>query len=131
MSISYAQLNHPLRIPLAAEIHSRPSLRLRAPEAVTHLAVYAKSDGNSERDNLQIQQEILTSFCTYFGVASPAGEAKYFFHDFGRFRLKWECHTEFATYTFVENESDERVSVHGVAQAFTRVPISHLPQQWL
>ena len=84
MSISYAQLNHPLRIPLAAEIHSRPSLRLRAPEAVTHLAVYAKSDSNADTDNVQLQQEILASFCTYFGVACPGGEAKYFFHDFGR-----------------------------------------------
>lgn len=131
MSISYAQLNHPLRIPLAAEIHSRPSLRLRAPEAVTHLAVYAKSDSNADTDNVQLQQEILASFCTYFGVACPGGEAKYFFHDFGRFRLKWECHTEFATYTFVENENGEVVSDHGAAQALTRVPIGHLPEQWL
>ena len=131
MSISYAQLNHPLRIPLAAEIHSRPSLRLRAPEAVTHLAVYAKSDRNTDTDNAQLQQEILASFCSYFGVACPGHEAKYFFHDFGRFRLKWECHTEFATYTFVENENGEIVSGHGVAQALTRVPIGHLPEQWL
>ena len=131
MSISYAQLNHPLRIPLAAEIHSRPSLRLRAPEAVTHLAVYAKSENNSETDNAQLQQEILASFCSYFGVACPGAEAKYFFHDFGRFRLKWECHTEFATYTFVENENGEFVSDHGVVQALTRVPIGHLPEQWL
>lgn len=131
MSISYAQLNHPLRIPLAAEIHSRPSLRLRAPEALTHLAVYAKNESSAEADNLQTQQEILASFCTYFGVASPAGEAKYFFHDFGRFRLKWECHTEFATYTFVENEHGEVASGQGVAHALTRVPIGHLPQQWL
>ncbi|MES2049033.1 MAG: DUF3422 domain-containing protein [Pseudomonadota bacterium] len=131
MSISYAQLNHPLRIPLAAEIHSRPSLRLRAPEAITHLAVYAKSDSNADTDNVQLQQEILASFCTYFGVACPGGEAKYFFHDFGRFRLKWECHTEFATYTFVENANGESVSGHGVAQALTRVPIGHLPEQWL
>lgn len=131
MSISYAQLNHPLRIPLAAEIHSRPSLRLRAPEAVTHLAVYAKNESSAEADNLQTQHEILAAFCTYFGVASPAGEAKYFFHDFGRFRLKWECHTEFATYTFVENEHAEVVSGQGVAHALTRVPIGHLPQQWL
>ena len=131
MSISYAQLNHPLRIPLAAEIHSRPSLRLRAPEAITHLAVYAKSDSNADTDNVQLQQEILASFCTYFGVACPGGEAKYFFHDFGRFRLKWECHTEFATYTFVENENGEVVSDHSAAQALTRVPIGHLPEQWL
>lgn len=131
MSLAYSQLNHPLRIPLAAEIHSRPSLRLRAPEAITHLAVYAKTDSHVGGDNLSSQQEILASFCTYFGVASPTGDAKYFFHDFGRFRLKWECHTEFATFTFVENENGEDGAGHGVIHAFNRVPIRHLPQQWL
>lgn len=131
MNPAYTQLNHPLRIPLAAEIHSRPSLRLRAPEAITHLAVYSKSEAHLGADNLLVQQEILASFCKYFGVACPAGNAKYFFHDFGRFRLKWECHTEFATFTFVENENGEDVAGHGVAQAFLRVPIKHLPLQWL
>ncbi|CAN5793570.1 DUF3422 domain-containing protein [soil metagenome] len=131
MSIAYTKLNHPLRVPLAAEIHSRPSLRLRAPEAVTHLAVYAKTENQVGGENLPAQQQILASFCTYFGVASPTGDAKYFFHDFGRFRLKWECHTEFATFTFVENENGEDVAGDGVTEAFMRVPIKHLPQQWL
>ncbi|WP_295751219.1 DUF3422 family protein [Undibacterium sp.] len=131
MSLVYSQLNHSLRIPLAAEIHSRPSLRLRAPEAITHLAVYSKDDDKPGQDNLGLQLQILGAFCGYFGVASPAGEAKYFFHDFGRFRLKWECHTEFATFTFVENENGEDVTEHGVSEAFLRVPVKHLPQQWL
>lgn len=137
MALAYTQLNHPLRVPLAAEVHSRPSLRLRAPEVMTHLAVYARDDAHVGGDNLSTQQDILSAFCAHFGVASPAGEAKYFFHDFGRFRLKWECHTEFATYSFVENGAESTTSAASsgagwsVEQAFAQVPLRHLPQQWL
>ena len=44
MSIAHSSLNHFLRIPLAAEVHSRPSLRLSDPETLTHLAVYSGGD---------------------------------------------------------------------------------------
>ena len=134
MSIAYSKLNHPMRVPLAAEVHSRPSLRLRAPETLTHLAIFARNDARLGGDNLLTQQVILGAFCRHFGVASPAGDAKYFFHDFGRFRLKWECHTEFATYTFVENAGEQAETPKSVTepeQVFASAPIRHLPQQWL
>ncbi|MDE2428364.1 MAG: DUF3422 domain-containing protein [Burkholderiales bacterium] len=134
MAIAYTQLNHPLRVPLAAEVHSRPFLRLQAPEVVTHLAVYARDDAHVGGDNVSTQQAILAAFCAHFGVASPSGDAKYFFYDFGRFRLKWECHTEFATYSFVENNTGlQAMSLSGLRfdQAFSQVPLRHLPQQWL
>ncbi|MBI3284475.1 MAG: DUF3422 domain-containing protein [Burkholderiales bacterium] len=131
MALAYSQLNHPLRVPLAAEVHSRPSLRLRAPETITHLAIYARDDAHVGGDNLSTQHAILSAFCAHFGVASPAGDAKYFFHDYGRFRLKWECHTEFATYSFVENAAGLAAPEWDAEQAFSRAPLRHLPQQWL
>jgi uncharacterized membrane-anchored protein len=60
-------------------------------------------------------------------VAAPHVTANHFYHDFGRFRLKWECHTEFATYTFTERIADGLV----LAEAFRRVPLVHLPQAWI
>jgi uncharacterized membrane-anchored protein len=69
----------------------------------------------------------LLALCTYFGVAGPAPEAKHFFHDFGRFRLKWECHTEFATYTFAERHEEDLP----LTEAFKRVPLVHVPQEWV
>lgn len=120
--IRYSSLNHPLRIPLAAEVHSRPFLRLTTPESISHLAVYGR-DASGDFS----QHGVLAAFCAHFGVAAPTAEAKYFFHDFGRFRLKWECHTEFATYTFAEPHD----SCMPVADAFTRVPLAHIPQDWL
>ncbi|HYD80513.1 MAG TPA: DUF3422 domain-containing protein [Paucimonas sp.] len=128
MAIPYSSLNHPLRVPLAAEVHSRPFLRMTAPESVTHLAVYPRAGGAiAAIDIAAIQHAALAQLCTHFGVAAPGREAKYFFHDFGRFRLKWECHTEFATYTFAQtNESGLPLE-----DAFARVPLFHVPQEWL
>ena len=127
MSFIYSNLNHALRIPLAAEIHSRPFLQLDAPEVISHLAVYGRDEAEPAASNAVAQHAMLAALCSHFGVAAPAAEAKYFYHDFGRVRLKWECHTEFATYTFAERHEDNL----SVEQAFARMPLFQIPQQWL
>lgn len=127
MSIAYSGLNHPLRVPLAAEIHSRPFLRLEAPETLTHLAVYARDAVETGSDYAATQHATLLALCTHFGVAGPTAEARHFFHDFGRFRLKWECHTEFATYTFAARQPESLPH----SDAFSQVPLVHVPQEWL
>ena len=123
MAIAYSTLNHPLRVVLAAEVHSRPFLRLDAPESITHLAVFAPGSGGV----VSTKHGTLLALCAHFGVAGPSLEAKYFYHDFGRFRLKWECHTEFATYSFAQHH-DEALSV---SAAFEQMPLSSIPQEWL
>ncbi|TFW29033.1 DUF3422 family protein [Duganella callida] len=123
----FAQLNHPMRVPLSAEIHSRPFLQVQAPESLTHFALYLRQDQPSRQNHRASQHKILEQLCLHYGVATPHPQARYFFHDFGRFRLKWECHTEFATYTFVERGEpgvDCRAS-------FERMPLQNVPQEWL
>lgn len=127
MTTIYSSLNHALRVPLAAEIHSRPFMRLEAPEVLSHLAVYARDDAGSNANDAAFQHTMLASLCGHFGVTAPGADAKYFFHDFGRFRLKWECHTEFATYTFAERHDENLL----LADAFERAPLFHIPQAWL
>lgn len=123
----FSSLNHALRVPLAAEVHSRPFLHLRGPEAVTHLAVYAGNGMPVGSASGGVQHAFLADLCGHFGVAAPGPDAKFFFHDFGRFRLKWECHTEFATYTFSQRQD----SAPEIEDAFDRMPLQHAPQQWL
>jgi uncharacterized membrane-anchored protein len=127
MTMIYSSLNHALRVPLAAEVHSRPSLRLDGPESVTHLAVYACEERDRGASNAAVQHAILAALCTHFGVTAPGPGAKYFFHDFGRFRLKWECHTEFATYAFA-GKRDSHLSIE---DAFAQAPLFQIPQEWL
>ena len=126
MPIVYSTLNHPLRVPLAAEIHSRPPMRLEAPEKITHLAIHGRNEPLAPGDKLGLQSALLADFCAHFGVPPPAGNAKYFFHDFGRFRLKWECHTEFAGYTVVSSPSPSASDT-----LFAQMPSSELPEDWL
>jgi uncharacterized membrane-anchored protein len=131
MSFALSSLNHRLRVPLAAEVHSRPSLRLSAPEVLTHFAVFAHAEADPHVDNSALQHKTLAALCLHFGVAAPHGDSKYFFHDFGRFRLQWECHTEFATYTFAEAMSAADSAAPTLTAAFAQVPLRHIPQQWL
>jgi len=127
MSIVHTSFNHALRIPLAAEVHSRPSLRLNGTETLTHLAVYARGDGVDDTAPQLLQHELLAELCLYFGVSAPHLDAKYFFHDFGNFRLQWESHTEFSTYTFAEHHSQTMA----LDSAFEQVPLRHVPEKWL
>ncbi|MET3137854.1 putative membrane-anchored protein [Undibacterium sp. GrIS 1.2] len=125
--VDYSKLNHPLRVPLSAEIHSRPFLQLETPENLTHFALYIEPAHATNLNPRAQQHRILQELCLHYGVPGPHSQARYFFHDFGRFRLKWEFHTEFATYTFVERRTD-RIDWQ---QAFQHLPLRHVPQEWL
>ncbi|MFM7633613.1 MAG: DUF3422 family protein [Betaproteobacteria bacterium] len=131
MTIVFSTLNHPQRVALAAEIHSRPPVRLEAPEAITHLAVHGRNEPLVAADKLGMQSALLADFCARFGVPPPAGNAKYFFHDFGRFRLKWECHTEFASFTVATATATTTAPALSGADPFARMPSSELPEDWL
>lgn len=109
-------LNHPQRLQLAGEIHARPFMAIAAPAQVTHLAIFAG-------DQLSAHHRALTLLCERFGVAPAAVGAKHFSHDFGAFRLKWEHHTEFSTYTFVVDGPFER--------AYAKPPSAFVPRDWL
>jgi uncharacterized membrane-anchored protein len=118
-------LNHPARVPLAAELHSRPFLRLDAPQAVTHLAVcHSGTDGPPQA---HVQHRLLAALCEHFGVGAPGPGSNHFFHDFGSFCLKWECHTEFATYTIAAPLAPD-LPLH---EAFAHMPLAFLPGAWL
>ncbi len=124
---SSLSLSHALRVPLAAEIHSRPFLKLDVPEAISHLAVYRDSEAGPPHEHARSQHALLAALCAHFGVAAPGQGASHFYHDFGRFRLKWECHTEFASYTFTTRIDD----APPLKDVFAHMPLAHLPESWL
>ena len=125
MNAIVGALNHSLRVPLAAELHSRPFLRLDAPEAITHLAVYHGVESGPPQAHSQ--HVLLGALCEHFGVAAPRPGANHFFHDFGSFGLKWECHTEFATYTVTAPLAPSIAP----QDAFGHMPLAYLPASWL
>lgn len=86
---------HPMRETLANEIRARPYELLQAPARISHLAVVS-GEGGAVADVQHV-----TELCRVFGQPGPTDDALHFTADCGSFRLKWERHTEFSTYTFI------------------------------
>lgn len=85
---------HPLRQTLNDEVHARPPVPLDTPEFVTYLA-FLHHEGSAGREAAH-----LAALAEQLGVEAPAVDSGHVFLDGGGFRLKWERHNEFSSYTF-------------------------------
>ncbi|MCG2584753.1 DUF3422 family protein [Massilia sp. TS11] len=113
-------LNHALRVPLAAEIHSRPFLSLDGPTVLSHLAILPGPAAPSP-------EALLASLCLHFGVAAPAEGARHAYLELGGLRLKWERHTEFCSFSFARPlRAGETLEA-----AFAASPRQSVPGAWL
>jgi uncharacterized membrane-anchored protein len=110
-------VDHPLRHALTNEVHARPFAALRTPARVSHVAMLSGEGGfGADRAHLD-------ALLDRFGCPHPPADANHLFQDFGGFRLKWERHTEFCTWT---------VFVDGLpASPFASPAIATLPEDWL
>jgi uncharacterized membrane-anchored protein len=110
-------LDHPLRSLLTEEVHARPFAALKPPEQAFHLAFV------SDEDAVAADFAHLVRLCQHYDVALPESGSRHFTADFGPFRLKWERHGEFCTYTFFNRNPFE--------QPFSTSAISVVPRDWL
>nr|WP_321483764.1 DUF3422 domain-containing protein [uncultured Cohaesibacter sp.] len=98
--LAKARLNHSQRAPMIAEMHARPFLKLGAPSRLAFIALKPEEDG-IHTPSLARQQ--LIAFLDQFGVEHPKEDAVYHIAQMdqkkGGMILKWENHSEFATYT--------------------------------
>ncbi len=108
---------HPLRAALTAEMHARPHAPLQAPAEVSHI-VAITGEETAEKDI-----EHLRKLCQAFKVSPPASDASQFDADLGPFRVKWERHTEFSTYTLMTEKPFDR--------PFKEAPATRAPADWL
>ncbi len=113
--------DHELRYALTNELHARPFAVLGAPGRAVFLAIMPPSAA-AERDPARDRAH-LTAFIDRHGGAHPAPDASHHSADFGRFRLKWERHTEFVSYTLYEEGAADRLFQSGLARQF--------PDDWL
>jgi len=86
--------DHPLRRILNDEVHARPYELLSAPLRLEH---YARLT-----DDVAEERALLAEVCTAHGLEVPAADATFLSLDLGDFRLRWERHTEFSTWTLIE-----------------------------
>lgn len=85
--------DHPLRQRLNEELHSRPSIPVRPPARILHLALL---DPGSQR-----LEKAFASFCARHALPVPGPRARQAIVELGTQRLKWERHGEFGTLTLV------------------------------
>ncbi len=113
--------DHPLRYQLANELHARPFPSLDAPCRAAFLAIKQPHDA-AARDR-GADRAHLIALLDRFGADHPSPGATHFFGDLGKFKLKWESHTEFVTYTIFGN---------GVAdRPFDAATFDAFPEDWL
>lgn len=89
--------DHPQRYNLTNELHARPFPALQPPGFAAFLAIKNPVDAvNRDRG---VDRAHLLQLLDRFGAPHPQPDATHYFGDLGQFRLKWESHTEFVTYT--------------------------------
>ncbi len=98
--------DHELRYALANELHARPFPALEAPCFAAFLAIKRPSDA-AGRDRAQDLAH-LVALLDRFGAQHPPEGANHFFGVIGKYRLKWEQHTEFVTYTIFGDGNADR-----------------------
>jgi uncharacterized membrane-anchored protein len=106
-----------LRDAVTAELHARTFEPLRAPVRVSHLVSVCGERGSGR--NLEHLNELLALHQT----PAPEPVEQSVCVDLGGVRLRWERHTEFVTYTFIQPGSFER--------PFTDPVLATLPPDWL
>ncbi len=109
--------DYPQRTLLNNEVHARPYERLTAPVRASYLALLTGIE-TAEGERAHIK-----ALCTRNGVNPPAAGANHFSNDLGIFRLRWERHTEFSTYTFLHAAPFDA--------PFDDAPIRRVPEDWL
>lgn len=108
--------DHPLRVELASELHTRPHPDLEPPARISHAALLL-GDTPVERE-----RDHLAALCTRYSAPPPPDGVLHYAVRLGDFRLHWERHTEFSTLTLIAGPSE--------APPFERTAFELLPADW-
>ena len=90
--------DHPLRLDIAGELHARPFPPVEGPITAVYLALMPGNGAAASRDRTK-DMDGLFQLLDHYGAPKPSPDATHFFGTVGKGKLKWECHTEFVTYT--------------------------------
>ena len=111
---------HPQRIALHNEIHARPPEAMAAPLAFSHVVMAADAAGRDA------SREHLAALLRDHHLPQPDAHTTHVRLDVGAFRVRWELHTEFVTWTFSRAFDAERF---GEGEPLTA--IDSVAQEWL
>lgn len=109
--------NHPQRFSLHNEVHARAPVTLQLPVTSTFLALSLDSEEKKSECIL------LATLCERYGIAAPKEDTSHFSATFDSFKISWERHAEFSTYSFyVQNHAET---------PFSKPALEQVPNDWL
>ncbi len=113
-------IDHAQRVALHNEIHARPPEALNAPLAISHVVMLG--DAAQRRAS----REHLSQLLRDRHLPLPDADATHLRMDCGAFRMRWELHTEFVSWTFMRP-----CDTSGIAERDLPDALQALPQAWL
>jgi uncharacterized membrane-anchored protein len=114
-------MEHSLRLALHNEIHARPPEAIHAPTAISHIVMWLN------RDTMQASRSHLVQLLRDHHLPIPDEHLNHLRVDLGSFRLRWELHTEFVSWTFMRPLNEHPFSTSNN----TLTAIQSVPEEWL
>ena len=85
---------HPHRVALHNEVHARPPVAMGAPLSISHVVMVCDA---AQRE---LSRAHMAALARDHHLPQPDATSTHIRMDFGLFRVRWELHTEFVTWTF-------------------------------
>lgn len=108
---------HEQRLKLHNELHAGAVELLEAPVQISHLVLFC------DNEQADIERSLIAQLCERYDVTPPTLHSNHFSSMMGAYRLNWERHTGYSTYTFFHSAP--------FATPFTGYAIDHVPDEWL
>jgi len=119
MQLQNQPRQYPQRVLLHNEIHARPPEALTAPLAISHVVMLC--DATQREASLAHVQRLLRDH----HLSQPDASCTHLRMEVGRFRIRWELHTEFVSWTFLHAA---RLESFGERQPECAIDV--VPQDW-
>src|SRR5207245_3339162 len=124
MSLNSRIQQHPSRAALHNEIHARPPEAMDSPLAISHVVMVC------DAGQREASRQHVAALLRNHHLPQPDAHSIHIRMDVGLFRIRWELHTEFVSYTFTRPlEADAMAHL-----ARDRDPLAAsdvVPQDWL
>ncbi|HEY0822506.1 MAG TPA: DUF3422 domain-containing protein [Ramlibacter sp.] len=111
---------HPQRVVLHNEIHARPPEAMAAPLALSHVVMFGDAAAR------EASRAHLAALLRDHHLPLPDAHSNHVRMELGGFRLRWELHTEFVTWTF-----SRPFDASGFGEQEPATAVQAVPQEWL
>jgi uncharacterized membrane-anchored protein len=111
---------HPQRVALHNEIHARPPEAMSAPLAISHIVMLG------DAQQREASRAHLAALLRERHLPQPDAQSTHIRMDLGPFRIRWEMHTEFVTWSF-----SRPIESAGFGEREPATALDVVPQEWL